>query len=119
MYSCHFTTTQQETQPQSQTKVSHVITLTVFPTSVLSADVDCPCAQAGGGGEAEMRWRPAAERGRVHGYHLPGLHPDVCPQAERRRPGRGAGHRLCELLLMLFILKNCLSYLIFKDFLLK
>lgn len=40
--------------------------------------------------------RPAAKRGRVHGYHLPGLHSDVCPQASRGGPGRGAGRGLCE-----------------------
>ena len=56
----------------------------------------CVCVQAGGGGEAEVCRRPAAERGRVHGHHLPGLHPDVRSQAERRGPGGGAGHRLCE-----------------------
>lgn len=65
------------------------------PAAVLKSRL---CPQAGGGGEAEVWRRPAAERGRVHGHHLPGLHPDVCPQAERGGPGGGAGHRLRELL---------------------
>lgn len=59
------------------------------PPAVLKSRL---CVQAGGGGEAEVCRRPAADRGRVHGHHLPGLHPDVCPQAERGGPGGGAGH---------------------------
>lgn len=72
-----------------------------------------PCVQAGGGGEAEVCRRPATDWGRVHGHHLPGLHPDVCPQAERRGPGGGAGHRLCGSPAFIVSVKKSCSMLIF------